>query len=64
MKPKILAAMLLIGLVFYIGFRAGVHHAGTDSEIWLNEYVRPVEGDWVINVTIDGRTYEQVLWIY
>ena len=63
-KPKLIAALLLIGLTFYIGFRIGVRHAGMDSEIWLNEYVVPEEGDWLIHVTIDGRTYDQSLWIY
>ena len=61
---KTAVAVLIIGLAFYIGFRSGIHHVAKDAEIWLNEYVQPAEGDWEINVTVDGETFPQVLWIY
>ena len=61
---KTVIAVLIIGLAFLAGFRFGVRHVAADAEIWLNEYVQPAEGDWEINVTVDGETFPQVLWIY
>lgn len=61
---KLIAVLLVAGLAWYIGFRNGIRHVVADGEIWLNEYVRPAQGDWLINVTVDGETYPQSLWIY
>ena len=61
---KLIVVLLVAGLAWFIGFRSGIHHVVADAEIWLNEYVRPAEGDWLINVTVDGQTFEQALWIY
>ena len=46
--------------------QSGIQHAVTGSEIWLNEYVEPADGngDWIINIDLDGDTCQQVLWIY
>ncbi len=61
---KAVIVMIIIGLAWFIGFKIGVRHVMADAEIWLNEYVRPAEGDWVVNITVDGQTCPQVLWIY
>ncbi len=60
----LIAAALLIA---WMGGRAsGIQHAITGSEIWLAEYVEPEDGqgDWVINIDLDGETYQHVLWIF
>lgn len=48
------------------GWHNGIQHAITSSEIWLAEYVEPEDGqgDWVINIDLDGETYQHVLWIF
>lgn len=60
----LIAAALLTA---WMGDRAsGIQHAITGSEIWLAEYVEPEDGqgDWVINIDLDGETYQHVLWIF
>ena len=61
---KLLAIVLVAVVACFVGFKIGVRHVAADAEIWLNEYVQPAEGDLVINVTVDGETFPQVLWIY
>ena len=61
---KFLTIVLVAVVACFVGFKIGVRHVAADAEIWLNEYVQPAEGDWLIHVTVDGETYEQVLWIY
>ena len=48
------------------GRNNGIRHAITSSEIWLAECVEPEEGNggWVINIDLDGQTYQHVIWIY
>ena len=48
------------------GRNNGIQHAITSSEIWLTEYVEPEDGqgDWIINIDLDGETYQHVIWIY
>ena len=48
------------------GRNNGIRHAITSSEIWLAEYEEPEDGngDWVINIDLDGQTYQHVIWIY
>ena len=48
------------------GRNNGIRHAITSSEIWLAEYGEPEDGngDCVINIDLDGQTYQHVIWIY
>ena len=48
------------------GRNNGIRHAITSSEIWLAEYEEPEDGngDWAINIDLDGQTYQHVIWIY
>ena len=68
MKKGIIIALIAAGLftAWYIGKQAGIQHALTRSEIWLAEEVEPEDGngDWVINIDLDGDTYQHTLWIF
>ena len=68
MKRIIITILILAGLAaaWHAGRQSGIQHAVTGSEIWLNEYVEPADGKgaWIINIDLDGKTYQQVLWIY
>lgn len=67
MKRIIIALLILLAIVasFQIGRTAGIRHAIQDSEIWLSEYTEPdAGGDWIINLDLDGHTYQNTLWIY
>ena len=59
-----IAAALLIA--WAAGRHSGIQHAVTSSEIWLAECVEleDGQGDWVINIDLDGQTYQHVIWIY
>ena len=60
----LIAAALLTA---WMGGRAsGIQYAITSSEIWLAAYVEPEDGqgDWVINIDLDGEIYQHVIWIY
>ncbi len=46
------------------GRQSGIRHAVTDSQIWLAEYEEAADGDWIINIDLDGETYQHTLWIY
>lgn len=48
------------------GRNNGIRHAITSSEIWLAECGEPEEGngDWVINIDLDGWTYQHVIWMH
>lgn len=65
-----LVAVILAAACMFAAWKAGtlygVSHAVTDSEVWLNEYTVPEDGngDLIVNITVDGKTYENVLWIY
>ena len=62
--------IILIAIALLIawagGRNNGIRHAITSSEIWLAEYEEPEDGngDWVINIDMDGQTYQHVIWIY
>ena len=60
----LIAAALLIA--WACGWNSGIQHAITSSEIWLAEYEEPEDGngDWVINIDLDGQTYQHVIWVY
>lgn len=68
MKKGIIIALIAAALftAWHIGRQAGIQHALTRSEIWLAEYVEPEDGngDWVINIDLDGDTYQHTLWIF
>ena len=68
MKRVFITILILASLAaaWHAGRQSGIQHAVTSSEIWLNEYVEPADGkgDWIINIDLDGDTYQQVLWIY
>ena len=68
MKRIIITILILASLAaaWHAGRQSGIQHVVTGSEIWLNEYVEPADGngDWIINIDLDGETYQQVLWIY
>ena len=68
MKKGIIIALIAAGFftAWHIGRQAGIHHAVTRSEIWLAEYVEPEDGngDWVINIDLDGDIYQHTLWIF
>ena len=59
----IVAALLI---AWADGRNSGIQHAITSSEIWLAEYEEPEDGngDWVINIDLDGQTYQHVIWVY
>ena len=60
----LIAAALLTA---WMGGRAsGIQYAITSSEIWLAECGEPEEGngDWVINIDLDGWTYQHVIWMH
>ena len=48
------------------GRNNGIRHAITSSEIWLAEYEETEDGngDWVINIDLDGQTYRHVIWMH
>ena len=63
------AALLIVAAqvcAWAIGWQGGINHAITPSEIWVNEYIEPEDekGDWIINIDLDGETYQHVIWIY
>ena len=68
MKKTITIILIAAALVaaWMGGRQNGIQHAITSSEIWLAEYVEPDDGqgDWIINLDLDGETYQHVLWIY
>lgn len=68
MRKTIIITLIAAALLTaWMGGRArGIQHAITSSEIWLAEYVEPEDGqgDWVINIDLDGETYQHVLWIF
>ena len=68
MKKAIAIILTIAALItaWTLGRHSGIQHAVTSSEIWLAEYVEPADGqgDWVINIDLDGNTYQHVLWIF
>ena len=68
MKKAIATILIAAALLtaWAAGRHSGIHHAITSSEIWLAEYIEPEDGqgDWIINIDLDGETYQHVLWIY
>ena len=48
------------------GRNNGIRHAITSSEIWLAECGEPEDGngDCVINIDLDGWTYQHVIWMH
>lgn len=68
MKKTVAAFLIVAALVsaWAVGWHQGINHAVTKSEVWLAEYVAPEDGrgDWIINIDLDGQTYQHVLWIY
>ena len=48
------------------GRNNGIRYAITSSEIWLAVYGEPEDGngDCVINIDLDGRTYQHVIWMH
>ena len=68
MKKVITTILIAAALLttWAAGRHSGIQHAITGSEIWLAEYVEPEDGqgDWLINIDLDGETYQHVIWIY
>ena len=68
MKKLIATILIAAALItaWAAGRHSGIRYAITSSEIWLAEYVEPEDGqgDWVINIDLDGKTYQHVIWIY
>ena len=68
-KEKAFTIILIVTalLIAWAGGRNnGIRHAITSSEIRLAEYEEPEEGngDWVINIDLDGWTYQHVIWMH
>ena len=68
MKKTITIILIAAALViaWASGRHNGIQYAITSSEIWLAEYVEPEDGqgDWIINLDLDGETCQHTLWIY
>ena len=68
MKKAITTILIAAALLtaWAAGRHSGIQHAITSSEIWLAEYIEPEDsqGDWIINIGLDGETYQHVIWIY
>ena len=60
----VVAAVALLAGTAAVAYRSGINHAVTRSEIWLSEWTESPEGDWIINLDLDGQTYQHTLWVY
>ena len=60
----VIAVIIVFAAAFAAGRSAGIHHAVTCSEIWLNEWTEAENGDWEIHIDLDGQDYIHELWVY
>ena len=64
MKKLIITLIITVALAatWIVGRQSGIQHAITGSEIWLGECDE--RGDWIINIDLDGETYQHTLGMY